>query len=297
MNPAMTIDVARFDEPTLIPGEIEAHWPDLMQQNWRLVSGHPALREARTPDVDGWHFVLMTEMQTRLQNFAIGFIEVVSRFHEDEHSVLFPALLHIETTWAHIWSWLRLGTLYVSGNVFQVFHNGEMQHSTTNTLRLTHGFFFQVVASAYTEADFMVIPRAKLNGWNRDMAISQGSAYGVVFRAGSNKFESSQTRLPYRDRDDAILQEWPDLTVYGRLTEHTHWRDDEGHLGSHLMMHISSKQIQMASMWLRSVPSLKAEAPRSMQLLYTDTVKFTLSYVLWIVHSVVPPRTMIVLYK
>ena len=212
--PGLQLSIARFDDPLSVPEEIMSHWPELRNGEWRIFPGHESLRSARTVDVDGWHFVLLTPQFNNYPNFAAGFIEVVSRFQEDEHSVLLTVVLPVRSTWTHLWSWLRLGDLYFGRNLFQVFHNGVPQTMTHLAYSLSHGFFIQIVAHAYTETDFAPIPGARIRSWMRDFRLTSPSQYGYVFRAGASIDDTLCVRLPRQDRDWEILQQWLDLTVW-----------------------------------------------------------------------------------
>ena len=139
------LDIARFDGPYSLPGEVEAHWLDLQTTQWRVHQGHPSLRNARTEDVDGWHLILLTERERSATLFSSGYIEVVSRYYEDEHSAIFCATLPQSATWAHIWNRMRLGSLFSLDNVYQVFLNGEALDSIDVALSFYHGFFLQIV--------------------------------------------------------------------------------------------------------------------------------------------------------
>ena len=85
---------------------------------------------------------------------------------------------------------------------------------------LSHGFFIQIVAHACTEADFAVIPSARINSWTRDFRFLPPSTFGLVLRAGASIDESVSVRLPYQDRDQEILRQWPDLTVWNSCSTH-----------------------------------------------------------------------------
>ena len=227
--PGLQLSIARFDDPLSVPEEIMSHWPELRNGEWRIFPGHESLRSARTVDVDGWHFALLTPQFNNYPNFAAGFIEVVSRFQEDEHSVLLTVVLPVRSTWTHLWSWLRLGDLYFGRNLFQVFHNGVPQTMTHLAYSLSHGFFIQIVAHAYTETDFAPIPGARIRSWMRDFRLTSPSQYGYVFRAGASIDDTLCVRLPRQDRDWEILQQWPDLTVWTSHAEQTLLREIVDH--------------------------------------------------------------------
>ena len=218
--PGLQLPIARFDDPRTIPTEIVAHWNDLSGHDWRIFPGHASLRDARTPDVDGWHFVLLTSRYVNSPGFAAGFLELVSRHHEDEHSILFTAVLPVESTWTHLWSWLRLGNLFSGNYMFQILHNSVAQPMTHMVFTLSHGFFIQIVAQACTEADYIGIPSARINRWTMDFRFLPQSSYGLVFRAGMSIDESISVRLPYQDRDQEIIRQWPDLTVWNLCPTH-----------------------------------------------------------------------------
>ena len=214
------ITLARFDDPTVIPQEITDHWSDLSETAWRLYPSHHATREARTVDVDGWRFMLLTERQSRGHSFSTGSIEIVSRFQEDEHSFMFTATMPARTSWGHIWSWLRLGDQFFGDHLLQVYLNDVTILAPFASMQLEHGYFLQVIAHSRTQEGYAVIPFARIQGWCRDFRIAAPSTYGNVYRAGYTLDESGHARLPYHKRDQEIVTSWPDLTVWTKYRVH-----------------------------------------------------------------------------
>ena len=214
------ITLARFDDPTAIPQEITDHWSDLSETAWRLYPSHHATREARTVDVDGWRFMLLTERQSRGHSFSTGSIEIVSRFQEDEHSYMFTATMTARTSWGHIWSWLRLGDQFFGDHLLQVYLNEVTILAPFASMQLEHGYFLQVIAHSRTQEGYAVIPFVRIQGWCRDFRIAAPSTYGNVYRAGYTLDESGHARLPYHKRDQEIVTSWPDLTVWTKYRVH-----------------------------------------------------------------------------
>ena len=214
------LTVARFDDPFALPLEIQSHWPDLATQNWQLTRIDDAILEARKPDTDGWSFVLVTQQHSTIDSLSGGILEIVSRFFEDEHSVIFSTLLPSTTTWAHLWSWLHLGAAFPVDNVFQIHVNGILQTTAHAQMDLHTGYFIQIVASAITEESFVGIARRQLQNWRRSFSLSPTSGYGLVFRASTRASASAVTMLPYHRRDHMILDRWPDLNFWTLSTLH-----------------------------------------------------------------------------
>ena len=223
--PALRIDVARFDDPQSTLDAIRAFWSGLPTTGWRLQQSDPAIREARTEDSDVWHFILLTSEDTIDHRFAVGFLEVVHRYHEDEHSVLFPVVLPQTTTWSRLWNWLRLGQMYPSGHVFQLFYNNIFTDQPLHSLNLAHGFFVQILCHAMSESDYTGIPRSRIMGWQRDLGFTFSSAFGQVYRAGVSPGASTSARLPFTDRDTAIIHRWPDIGHWASYWAHHSARD------------------------------------------------------------------------
>ena len=191
------LTVARFDDPFALPLEIQAQWPDLLTQPWHLIRLDDSITAARTPDTEGWSFVLVTRQQGALETLRGGILEIVSRFFADEHSVIFAVLLPRATTWAHLWSWLHLGATFPVDNVFQIYVNGELQTTAHDAMDLQTGYFIQIVASAITEESFVGITRRQLQNWRRNFGVSPATGHGLVFRAAMTTSDSAVTMLPY----------------------------------------------------------------------------------------------------
>ncbi len=214
------LDIARFDDPDQIPQEFELFWPDMVGKPWKLRQGHLAMRETRTEDSDGWHFILMVEDNFASTTIVGGWIEFVSRFQEDENSVLFPVAIPHHTTWEHLWNWLRLGVSYATGHIFTLQYNGCDYASASQVPALEHGFLVQIVAHALTEQDFRLIPVMRVRGWQRDLRLDKNTGTNMVFRAGRSHLESTMARLVESEQDAAILRQWPDLDVWSSHIAH-----------------------------------------------------------------------------
>ena len=151
---------------------------------------------------------------------AGGWIEFVSRFQEDENSCIMPVVLPRRTTWLHVWNWMRLGTSYAHGYIFTMQYNGQDHPQMHDSYELETGFFLQIVAHAVTEKDFGFIPRARAQGWQRDLRLTRETNVDIVYRAAQQGTDSQVARLPRRNQDDAIITRWPDLTVWTRHLVH-----------------------------------------------------------------------------
>ena len=217
----LLFDVARFDDPSNIPTDIEMYWPDIEGQRWKLHMAHTSIREARTESRDGWHFLLATDDAWERNHMAGGWIEFVSRFQEDEHSCIFAAALPHRTTWTHVWNWMRLGIPYAQGHVFTLQHNGQDNLQQDINYELKTGFFLQIVAHAKTETDFLGIPKARAQGWQRDLRLLSATETDVVYRAAQHSTDSQVARLSRLGQEEAILTRWPDLSVWN--SQRVHW--------------------------------------------------------------------------
>ena len=76
-----------------------------------------------------------------------------------------------------------------------------------------------------TEDEYIGIPSARILGWQRDFGFTFTASYGTVFRAGLSSADSTSTRLPYTDRDAAIIHHWPDLGHWTSYWAHHSARD------------------------------------------------------------------------
>lgn len=112
-----TLDTSRFDDPYLLPGTVEAHWPDLQMATWRLHQSHHSITTSRTWDDDVWHFVLLNGREQAMFGFPTGIIEIVSRHNDDECAFAYGATIPAYATWAHLWSWLGIGNDFNEGTI------------------------------------------------------------------------------------------------------------------------------------------------------------------------------------
>ena len=214
------IAIARFDDPFDVPIAIEQHWPDLVPVNWRIYGLHEAFRQARTGDAASRYFILLTENDFQDRNIVAGVIEIVSSSQDDEHSFMFPAFLPCSLTWAHLWTWLRLGTLFSDQHDFEVHVNG-LQHEAVNLpMALGQSFFVQVTARARHNDDLVFLSTASRRSWQCAFTLSPLSGHGLVIRVESTKGPAQRTLLSLHRQAEAIVQHWSDLTVWSLSNLH-----------------------------------------------------------------------------
>ena len=215
----LVMTVVRFDDPFALPFEIQAYWPDLTTQGWRLFRVDDAVLTARTRD-DGWSFVVVVQAQDTIEPLRVGVMEIISRYDDDEHSMIFSTLLPQGTTWAHLWSWLHLGAVFPVDNVFQIYVNDVLQTTAHDLMELDHGYFVQIVGSAVTEESFIMFNGRQIQTWRRSLCLAPASGYGLVFRATVSARDSVVAMLPHHRRDHMILEQWTDLNFWALSNLH-----------------------------------------------------------------------------
>ena len=214
------LTIARFDDPAVIPGDIENHWTDLRMSTWRLVQGHQSIRSALSIDQGGWTHFLLHGRELAATNFPFGIIEVVSRHQEDDNSVGFLAVTPSTTSWIHLWNWLHLGMGFPGSFSYRIMVNGELVAQPHDPFHLQNGFFVQIFALAPEESSLMVIPPMRHRSWSRVLCYALPSPTGNVYKASDTIEGSELARLPYQGRDGAILNRWPELTVWTAYKVH-----------------------------------------------------------------------------
>ncbi len=215
------ITVARFDDPLTLPGDIETHWTDLRMSSWRLFQGHQSLSDALSTDQSGWNYFLLNGRELTTPSFPFGIIEVVSVHQNDDNSVGFLAVLPSTASWIHLWNWLHFGMGFPEGFTFRIVANGVPVTLPDIPFQLQHGFFLQIFAYAHDDGPLMVIPPMRLRSWSRVLCYAHPSATGAVYKASRIMEDSELARLPYQNREDAILNRWPSLTVWGSYKVHS----------------------------------------------------------------------------
>ena len=218
------ITMARLDDPTFLPRDIEANWPDLRMSTWRLFQGHQSIRSALSIDQGGWAHFLLQGRELATDNFPFGTIEVVSVHQSDDHSVGFLAVLPSTTSWVHLWNWLHFGMGFPGSFSYRILASGEQVTQPHAPFNLRHGFFVQVFAFAPEEASLMSIPPMRHRSWSRVLCYALPSHNGNVYKASTSIDGSELARLPYHDRSAAILARWPHLTVWGAFKVHSSGR-------------------------------------------------------------------------
>lgn len=205
---------SRFDDPYLLPGVVEAQWPDLQMATWRLHQCYTSITTSRTWDNDVWHFMLLDGREQSMFGFPTGIIEIVSRYNEDECSFAYSATVPAYATWAHLWSWLGIGNDFSTGTIYQIQVNGENIEDPVAQLSIGHGFFVQITAMPPSAGDPLILPADRSRRLQGDLCLALPSGNGNVYRAGPTIHDTELARLPYGDRTRAILNRWPHLSVW-----------------------------------------------------------------------------------
>lgn len=215
-----TLDTSSFDDPYLLPGTVEAHWPDLQMATWRLHQSHHSITTSRTWDDDVWHFILLNGREQSMFGFPTGIIEIVSRHNEDECSFAYGATIPAYATWAHLWSWLGIGNDFNEGTTYQIQVNGENIEDPMSQMSITHGFFVQITAMMPGADDPLTLPAERYRRLQGDLCFALPSGTGKVYRAGPSIRDTQLARLPYHERTGAILARWPHLSVWTMYKTH-----------------------------------------------------------------------------
>ena len=219
-RPTFTFSTSRFDDPFVLPGVVEAEWPDLQMSSWRFYQCHSSITSSRTWDDDSWHFILLVGREQSIFGFPTGIIEIVSRFNEDECTFAYSATIPAYATWAHLWSWLGIGNDFNAGTIYQIQVNGENVIDPIAQLSIAHGFFVQIFATMSTAEDHLTLPAERYRRLQGDLCFSLPSGHGKVYKAGITIHDTEIARLPYRDRTEAILSRWPALSVWTMFKTH-----------------------------------------------------------------------------
>ena len=214
-TPPFELTLARFDDPFGIPGEVEAHWPELQMATWRLYLCHSAVAQSRTwIGIPGSHFILQYGLETSSASFVSGVVEVTIASDEDEASMLFGATIPSRASWLHLWNWLRLGHGFPQNSVFSLLVNGCFHSQPHEALLLSTGFFVQISIVVEDAQEYNGIPRGKAKLMMGELCHGRPSGAGEVFRAAATIHDADQARISYDRRDEAITRRWPDLTVW-----------------------------------------------------------------------------------